>query len=985
MQRKFTSVLLLLTYLCALTVLHQTRRSLALTQDGLVLQEVRRSLFDPNGALAGWSAAAGPPCSWFGVGCDGLGRVVSVSLPGASLAGPFPLALCRLPFLSNLSLADNYINGSLPLSISGCRSLVHLDLSQNLIHGSLPPTLADLHFLRYLNLLANNFYGDIPAYFGRFERLESLILIDNLLNSTIPAALGNITTLKDLQLAYNPFSPGPIPDELGNLTNLENLWLTYCQLVGPIPGSLARLTQLRNLDLAVNRLSGPIPGKIIMGMTRIEQIELFNNSFTGNLPSGWSNLTMLRRFDASMNELTGVIPDELCKLPLESLILNDNRLEGIIPDSIASSPNLNDLNLFKNGLWGNLPSDLGKNSPLQVLDVSSNNLSGEIPEFLCLNGALENLILMVNAFKGTIPESLGKCRSLLRVRLRDNRLQGEVPPQFWGLPRVYFLELSGNAFSGNIPSSIRGAKNLSILAVSNNRFSGSIPSEIELLDALINFAADGNSLSGEIPSSILNLRQLGRLDLSSNNFSGGIPTGIKSLKLLNELNLANNHLSGHIPDELGGLPVLNYLDLSNNNFSGEIPVSLQNLKLNKLNLSRNMLSGELPPLFSNGAYRDSFLENPGLCFYNSNSCNRNEEKANRVFSWVLKSIFITTGLVFLVGIVWFLLRYRKLKQTAEGVATITKWTSFHKLGFSELEISSGLKETNVIGRGASGKVYKVILSNGEAVAVKKLHDTLKNDENDPFPSEFEVEVDTLGKIRHKNIVKLWSCCDAGDCKLLVYEYMPNGSLRDLLHGNKSRLLDWPTRFSIVLGAAEGLSYLHHDCDPPIVHRDVKSNNLLLDEDFGAKISDFGVAKVVKEIENRVESMSVIAGSCGYIAPEYAYTMRVNEKSDIYSFGIVILELVTRKLPTDPEFGDKGLATWVYTTLGRDGLDRVIDPELDSSYNEHICKVLDIGLVCVSKHPTSRPSMRRVVAMLYESGAGMSNNSVKEKDNGKLLP
>ncbi|CAA0808634.1 Receptor-like protein kinase HSL1 [Striga hermonthica] len=905
MQAKITAVLSLLIYICL------SRRSLALNQEMLVLRGLRLSLSDPAGALDSWSG--GDPCNWTGVACDQQGSVVSVSLPSASLVGPFPLELCRLPSLSNLSLSDNYINGTLPLAISGCRSLVHLDLSENLLVGSLPQTLADLHSLRYLNLMGNNFSGDIPAAFGRFKHLESLIL---------------------------------------------------------------------NLDVAQNGLTGPIPAQI-MRMTNIVQIELYNNSLNGTLPAGWSNLTMLRRLDASMNGLTGIIPGELCGLPLESLALYENRLEGIIPDSIVRSPNLQELSLFNNRLRGTLPSDLGKNSPLQVLDVSYNsNLSGEIPEFLCLNGVLLEIIMLNNALTGNIPATLGECRSLLRIRLKGNRLQGEVPPQLWGLPLVYLLELSGNELSGKVSSTIGGAKNLSILAISNNRFSGIIPSEIGQLDGLIDFSAGRNSLTGEIPSSIINLKQLGRLDLSNNNLSGPIPKEIQSLKLLNELDLANNHLSGHIPDELGYLPTLNYLDLSNNNFSGKIPFSLQNLKLNSLNLSENMLSGDVPPLFSDRAHRDSFLGNPELCFYSSSSCNRKTEEEDRVFLWVMRFVFTTTSLTLLVGIVWFvLLRYRKIEQMAkEDRAAITKWTSFHKLAFSDSEIISSLKETNLIGGGASSKVYKLVMSNDEEVAVKKLHEKWENDENNP---EFEVEVETLGKIRHKNIVKLLSCCDAVNCKLLVYEYMPNGSLGDLLHGRErksSELLDWPTRFHIALGAAEGLSYLHHDCDPPIVHRDVKSNNLLLDRDFGVKISDFGVAKVVKEVENGVESMSVIAGSCGYIAPEYAYTLRVNEKSDIYSFGIVILELVTGKLPTDPSLGGRDLATWVCTTLKREGLDHVIDPNLDSEFHEHIRKVIDIGLICGSKLPTSRPSMRRVVSMLRESGASMFNDhSVHEKE------
>ncbi|XP_057792429.1 receptor-like protein kinase HSL1 [Salvia miltiorrhiza] len=966
---------LLLLLLLLSSILHP---SLALNQEGQILLAAKLP-------LPGWSAAAATPCNWTGVACDSRGSVASLALDGASLAGSFPISLCSLPSLSNLSLSNNYLNSSLPAAISACRNLATLDLSQNLLVGPLPPSLSDLPFLRYLNLEGNSFSGEIPPSFGGFRRLETLILTENLLSGAIPAALGNITTLKKLVLAYNPFFQSPIPPELGNLTNLEELWLSDCSLTGSIPSSFGRLQRLRNLDLSDNVLSGPIPSHIVE-LISIEQMELYNNSFSGPLPHlGWSNLTKLRRFDASMNHLSGIIPFELCGLPLESLNLFQNELEGMIPESITRSKNLYELKLFGNPLTGLLPRELGKNSALQIIDVSYCNLTGGIPEFLCWNGALEELVLIYNAFSGSIPASLGKCRTLQRVRFRGNGFSGEVPGEFWGLPDVYLLDLDGNSFSGGVSPLIAGARNLSTLSISSNRFSGSLPREIGSLDALIQLSARNNELSGEIPNSIVNLRQLGSLDLSNNGISGGIPNGIHHLKQLNELNLAQNRLSGPIPDEIGSLPVLNYLDLSRNGLSGVIPLSLQNLKLNKLNLSSNLLTGNVPPLFASEVYRDSFLGNPGLCSDASGACSVGVSEHVRVFSWMLRSIFAAAAFVLLVGVVWFVFKYRRLERMRNG-ADLTKWTSFHKLGFSEFEITDCLKEANVIGRGASGKVYKVVLSNGEAVAVKKLHERdggsfmSSNDNSSSLDSDsdgFEAEVETLGRIRHKNIVRLWCCCSARRCKLLVYEYLPNGSLGDLLHKGTKKLLGWPTRFKIALDAAEGLSYLHHDSVPPIVHRDVKSNNILLDHEFGAKISDFGVAKVVKTASNGVESMSVIAGSCGYIAPEYAYTLRVNEKSDIYSFGVVLLELVTGRPPVDPEYGEKDLVSWVRATLESKGTSHVVDPELDSGFEEHICRVLDVGLLCTSSLPINRPSMRRVVIMLQELGANMPN--LKEKE------
>ncbi|KAL7142645.1 hypothetical protein ABFS83_08G137800 [Erythranthe nasuta] len=950
-----------------------------INKEGLYLQIAKLGFDDPNGVLSDWDPRDETPCKWNGVVCDSDSNsaspsVISLDLSSSSLSGPFPSILCRLRSISYISLYDNLVNSTLTEeALATCRELEHLDLAQNYLTGVLPRTLAELPNLKYLDLTGNNFSGDIPDNYGAFRKLEVLSLVENLLGGAIPSFLGNISTLKQLNLSYNPFYPGRIPPELGNLTKLEVLWLTETNLVGEIPDSLGRLGRLTDLDVAYNSLTGQIPSSLT-GLTRAVQLEMYNNSLTGQLPeNGWLNMTSLRRFDASTNRLTGAIPAELCELPLESLNLYENNLRGELPAGVANSPNLYELKLFRNQLSGNLPPDLGKNSPLQWIDVSTNNFSGQIPENLCSNGALEELLMIENSFSGEIPASLGECRSLLRVRLGHNRFFGELPAGFWGLPRVSLLELAGNSFSGGIAKTIAGASNLSQLILSGNNFSGTVPPELGFLHSLLEFSGNNNNFSGFLPGSIVNLGQLVKLDLHHNAFSGGVPNGIHSWKKLNELNLANNNFSGEIPTEIGDLPALNYLDLSENRFSGKIPIGIQNLKLNQLNLSYNNLTGDIPPLYSKGLYKDSFFGNPGLS-------NGRREIKKMGYIWFLKSIFVLCVLVLLLGIIGLYFKYEKIKKIKK-TNDQSKWTitSFHKLGFNESEIMDALDEDNVIGSGSSGKVYKVVLSHGNsAVAVKKLWE--KSEFSDKGNGgNFDAEVDTLGKIRHKNIVKLWCSCTKRDSKLLVYEYMPNGSLGDFLHGTKRGLLDWPMRLKIAMGAAEGLSYLHHDCDPPIVHRDVKSNNILLDSDFGARIADFGLAKMVDS-----KSMSFIAGSCGYIAPEYAYTLRVNEKSDIYSFGVVILELISGKLPVDPEFGEtKDLVKWVFSTLDKKGLESVIDPKLDYCFKNEICRALNVGLLCTSALPINRPSMRRVVKMLQEI-CGINEAKNVNKD-GKLTP
>ncbi|KAK8954817.1 Receptor-like protein kinase HSL1 [Platanthera zijinensis] len=976
----------LLIAAATLLFLHRWPIALALNQEGLHLLQAKRGLVDPGDSLADWDPRDTTPCNWTGVHCSPTGGVIAVRLTNLNLTGPFPADLCRLPTLSFISLSFNYINSSLSSSsLLPCSSLTHLDLSQNLLSGELPSVLPSLPLLRHLDLAANNFSGPIPSSFTVFPFLEVLSLTANFLNGTIPPSLGNISSLRQLNLSYNPFASGPIPSSLSNLTNLEILWLAGCSLTGEIPPSFSRLSKLTDLDLSSNFLTGSIP-ETLSGLSSVVQIELYNNHLTGRLPSGLSNLTFLRRMDASMNGLSGPIPDDIFSIPnLESLHLYQNQLTGSVPSTAAGASNLFDLRLFVNQLSGQLPASLGSHSPLMYLDLSSNQLSGVIPRGICNGLVLQEFLLIDNNFSGSLPPGLAQCQSLYRVRLSNNQLSGHVPAGMWGLPHVWILELSNNSFTGEITGDIARAANLSKLLIDMNQFSGKIPPEIGLLTELYELSASNNQFTGLLPESLGRLTVLGQLDLHSNLISGELLAGIQSWKKLTFLDIADNNLTGGIPPEIGSLPVLNYLDLSKNNLNGNIPMQLQNLKLNQLNLSDNQLSGSIPPIFNNEAYKTSFLGNSGLCLDPTGLCQNSIKRSQRH----IKFLWLLTAVVLLACIAWFYCKYRKVKA-AKKMQDESKWTltAFHKLGFAGFEILESLEEDNVIGRGSSGKVYRVVLGNGESVAVKKLWRFSKKgyqNRDQVVDDAFEAEVATLGKIRHKNIVKLWCCCSHKDCKLLVYEYMKNGSLGDVLHGSEACLLDWPMRYKIALNAAEGLCYLHHDCIPPIVHRDIKSNNILLDAEFGAKVADFGVAKAVEEVEMGQRSMSVIAGSCGYIAPEYAYTLRVNEKSDIYSFGIVILELVTGKLPVDPEFGEKDLVKWVCSTIQHKGEDHVIDSKLDLFYKEEIMKVLHTGLLCTSSLPINRPSMRKVVKMLLESSGESKGKSSPRHEEGNLSP
>jgi hypothetical protein len=443
---------------------------------------------------------------------------------------------------------------------------------------------------------------------------------------------------------------------------------------------------------------------------------------------------------------------------------------------------------------------------------------------------------------------------------------------------------------------------------------------------------------------------------------GELPRTIISWKGLSQLNLANNHITGSIPASLGLLPVLNSLDLSNNLLSGKIPLEFDHLKLSSLNVSGNFLSGPITVDYNNLAYDKSFLDNPGLCGggpLKLPSCFHQREASENHLHRVLIAVISVAVVVSFIGIGFLYKTYKKYSQIRSSTVS-WKLTPFHRLEFDESNVLSRLTEDNVIGSGGSGKVYKVTLGNGDIVAVKRIWNN-----GNPQPvhdKEFQAEVETLGKIRHANIVKLLCCISSSDSKLLVYEFMPNGTLYERLHSSQGEPLDWPTRYKIASGAAQGLSYLHHGCSPPIVHRDVKSDNILLDSVWKAHIADFGLARTMEKLGQEVV-MSVVAGSYGYIAPEYAYTLKVNEKSDIYSFGVVLLELVTGKKLNDVEFGDdSGIVCWIRNQNHID-INKVLDSRIADSHRAEMMFILKLALLCTSTLPINRPSMREVVEIL----------------------
>ncbi|OWM80579.1 hypothetical protein CDL15_Pgr006609 [Punica granatum] len=895
----------------------------------------------PGNPLSDWdlNGGSGAFCNFTGITCNGLGQVIEFDVTGRSLSGQFPSDICPyLPELRALRLGFNKIRGSFLSSLMNCSLLEELNLTHIYLPGPVPD-LSPLKSLRILDMSYNLFSGEFPI------------------------SVTNLTNLEVLNFNENgEFKLWEIPENISRLGKLKTMILTTCKLKGKIPPSIGNMTSLVDLELSGNYLRGKIP-KEIGNLRNLLGLELYYNNLVGSIPEELGNLTELRDLDMSVNQLTGEIPESICRLPhLEVLQLYNNSLSGEIPSSIENSTSLVILSLYINYLSGEVPRNLGQYSNMIELELSENHLSGPLPTAVCRGGKLMYFLVLKNAFSGPIPSSYANCLTLLRFRVSYNHLEGSIPEGILGLPHVSIIDLSYNNLSGPISRTIGNAKNLSELFMENNNISGVLPSEISRATNLV------------------------KIDLSSNMLTGPIPSEIGTLRKLNLLMLQNNRFNSLIPSSLSSLKALNVLDVSNNLLSGKIPESLCELLPNSINFSNNRLSGPVPLSLIRGGLVESFAGNPGLCvsvYLDSSDkpfpvCPHNDPRRKLNSFW---AIGISAAIIILGAVLFFKRRYSRERAIMEHDESMSSLffsydiKSFHRISFDQKEITEAMIDKNIVGRGGSGTVYKIELSSGEVVAVKKLSGQSAkkgfiSEDHNPHPildKGLKTEVETLGSIRHKNIVKLYCYFSSLDCSLLVYEYMPNGNLYDALHKGFVHL-DWPTRHRIALGIAQGLAYLHHDLLPAIIHRDIKSTNILLNVNYQPKVADFGIAKVLRARGGKDSTTTVIAGTYGYLAPEYAYSSKATTKCDVYSFGVVLMELVTGKKPVETEFGEsKNIIYWISSKVdSKEGTMEVLDKRLSGSFKDEMVQVLRIAVMCTYANPALRPTMNEVVQQLIEA-------------------
>ncbi|CAD6264524.1 unnamed protein product [Miscanthus lutarioriparius] len=837
------------------------------------------------------------------------------------------------------------------------------------LKGPLPPEIGGCTDLSMLGLAETGLSGSLPETIGQLKKIQTIAIYTAMLTGSIPKSIGNCTELTSLDLYQNSLS-GPIPPQLGQLRKLQTVLLWQNQLVGTIPPEIANCKDLVLIDLSLNSLTGPIP-----------------SSF-GTLPN-------LQQLQLSTNKLTGVIPPELSNCTsLTDIEVDNNELSGEIGIDFSRLRNLTLFYAWQNRLTGPVPSGLAQCEGLQSLDLSYNNLTGAVPRELFALQNLTKLLLLDNDLSGFIPPEIGNCTNLYRLRLNNNRLSGTVPAEIGKLKNLNFLDLGSNRLVGPLPAALSGCDNLEFMDLHSNALSGSLPDEMPRSLQLVDIS--DNKLTGLLGPGIGLLPELTKLNLGKNRISGGIPPELGSCEKLQQLDLGDNALSGGIPPELGKLPSLEIsLNLSYNRLSGEIPAQFGELdKLGSLDISYNQLSGSLAPLarlenlvMLNISYNMFSGELPDTPFFQKLPLSDiagnhllvvgagGDEASRHAAVSALKlamTILVVVSAFLLLMATYVLARSRRRNGAIHGHSADETWevTLYQKLDFSVDEVVRALTSANVIGTGSSGVVYRVALPNGDSLAVKKMW---SSDEAGAFRNE----ISALGSIRHRNIVRLLGWGANRSTKLLFYTYLPNGSLSGFLHrGGVKGVADWGARYDVALGVAHAVAYLHHDCLPAILHGDIKAMNVLLGPRNEPYLADFGLARVLSGAvacgSAKLDSSKAprIAGSYGYIAPEYASMQRITEKSDVYSFGVVVLEILTGRHPLDPTLpGGTHLVQWVREHVrAKKATAELLDPRLrgkPETQVQEMLQVFSVAMLCIAHRAEDRPAMKDVVALLKE--------------------
>uniref|UniRef100_A0A8I7B8Q5 Receptor kinase-like protein Xa21 n=1 Tax=Hordeum vulgare subsp. vulgare TaxID=112509 RepID=A0A8I7B8Q5_HORVV len=966
-----------------------------------------------------------------------LNRLRYLNLSSNNLSGVIPSNLSSCSQLRIIDLWSNSVNGEIPPNLSQCSKMEQLNLDNNKLTGGIPEGLGTLHDLSLLTLAGNTLTGNIPVSLGSSSSLHSVYLTNNSLTGPIPSRLANSSSLQFLDLTNNHLG-GEIPHALFNSTSLQVLSLGLNKFTGFIPIVFPNIdSPLQYLILESKNLAGTVPS-ILGNFSSLCWLLLGDNSFQGSIPPSIGKipynigytLPSIQKLILGVNKFHGQIPTTLANTNnLQEIDLSKNSFHGIVP-SFGTLPNLTYLNLVDNRLeagdWSFLTS-LTNCTQLVELSLSANTLQGDLPSSIAgLSKSLKVLLLRANKITGTIPQEIERLTNIERLYIDNNLLSGSIPESLGNLQNLGGLGLSRNKLSGQIPLSIGNLSRLSELYLHENNLSGPIPRTLGDCKNLETLNLSCNSFEDSIPKEVFTLSSLSiGLDLSHNKLSGQIPLEIGILVNLDSLNISNNQLSGQIPSILGECVHLESLHMEGNNFNGRIPQSFMNLRgIIVMDLSQNNLSGEIPDFFESFSSmkllnlsfnnlerlvpQDGMFQNESKVFIQGNKelcastpllelplCNIVRSKQKLYTCKILKVVAITAlSLVLLscFGVIIFKKR-KKIKQAAHP-----SFKKLKKLTYADLvRATNGFSLANLVGSGKYGSVYKgrTECEEHRIVAIK----VFKLDQLGATKS-FLAECEALRNTRHRNLVRVITVCSTSDSagnefKALILDYMINGDLESWLYPtllrehHLKRPLCLGSRIAIAVDIAAALDYLHNHCMPPMVHCDLKPSNVLLNDAMGACVGDFGLAKFLHGYctsSGTDGSTSLVGprGSVGYIAPEYGFGSKISTEGDVYSYGVIILEMLTGKRPTDEMFID-GLSLYKFVENSfPEKIHEILDPRIIIPYYENrdedarssldqenhpisvgiiscITALLKIGLSCAAETPKDRPEMQGVNA------------------------
>ncbi|EOY13465.1 Leucine-rich repeat transmembrane protein kinase, putative isoform 1 [Theobroma cacao] len=885
---------------------------------------------DPCSRPSSWEEVV-PPKSYYAnnVTCDctfsgnTICHIISIELKGQNLTGTLPPELVRFPYLKKIDLTRNYLSGTIPPEW-GSMQLTDISLLGNRLTGSIPKELANLSNLTSLVLEHNNFAGSLPPALWNLHNIERMLLNSNNFSGELPAEFARLTTLKEFRISDNNFT-GKIPDFIfQKWTKLEEIYIEGSGLSGPIPdiGALENLKYMIISDLNGAEATFPQLGNL----PKLDRLMLRSSNLIGELPDNLSTLTTLKILDLSFNRLSGEIPTKLSALSnLDQLFLNGNMFTGEVPGWILNTKEKMDVSY--NNFTSTGASGCEHNSVNLFASISRVNNSGIVSCLASHNCTKTLHFLYIN------------CGG------REENVNGTTYEADYGTagPSTFFQSTNTWAFSNT--GIFLGDDRSDDIYVSENM-------QLLMIDELYRTARLSPSSLTYYAFCLANRTYNISLHFAEIQFADGqnfsslgrriFDVYIQGKRVLKDFN---------IKDEAGGAakPIAK-------NFTATVEDGTLEIHLRWAGKGTTSIPvrGVYGPLISAISIFDPGYIPPPPPPENGGS---NGISIGMVVGIVAGTAFA----IFLIGgILWWngcLRQKSTLEQDLKGLELQTNSFTLRQIKAA----TNNFDAANKIGEGGFGPVYKGILADGTVIAVKQLSARSKQGNR-----EFVTEIGMISALQHPHLVKLYGCCIEGNQLLLIYEYLENNSLARALFGPEEYQLklDWPTRRKICIGIARGLAYLHEESRLKVVHRDIKATNVLLDKNLNPKISDFGLAKLDEEENTHISTR--VAGTYGYMAPEYAMHGRLSDKADVYSFGIVALEIVSGRCNTKSRSKEESfyLLDWAHILKEKGNLLDLVDPRIGSECNiEEVMAMINVALLCTNPTAAARPSMSSVVSML----------------------